>query len=107
MDTDILFKIVESVIVVAIIVISRYLVPWIRAKLGNEKFDRVVQEISVLVTAVQQMFPQYTGEQKLEFVTEKITEFLNKQHINFTEEQVRLLIESAVKQMKIEGGQPA
>ena len=107
MDTDILFKIVESVIVVAIIVISRYLVPWIRANLGNEKFDRVVQEISVLVTAVQQMFPQYTGEQKLEFVTEKITEFLNKQHINFTEEQVRLLIESAVKQMKIEGGQPA
>ena len=107
MDTDILFKIVECVVVVAIIVITRYLVPWIRTKVGNEKFDRIYQEVAILVTAAQQMFPQYTGEQKLAFVTEKITAFLNKQRVNFTEDQVRQLIESAVKTMKIESGQPA
>jgi len=102
MANDILYMVLKLVIIVAITLITRYLIPWIKEQIGNEQYNRIEKEVNKFVLAIQQMYPDIAGEEKLHMVTDKIIDFLESKKIQLSEEQIRDLIESAVKTMKMQ-----
>lgn len=101
---DIMFIILKAIISIAVIVITRYIVPFIIEKIGNENYARIEKEVTKYVLAVQQMYPELAGPERRVIVTQKIIDFLASKNIQLSEEQIRDLIESAVKTMKMQEG---
>lgn len=63
-------KILQVVLAVAVVFLTRYAVPAIRAYLEAKEADNLMGVIEELVAAAEQLFPKpKSGEQKLEYVT--------------------------------------
>ena len=92
--------IIGLVITVIVALVSRYVIPQIKEKIGAEKFNKIVGYVSYAVNAAEQIYSGTgLGEQKKEFVLNFINEQLNKLNYSITEEELNILIESAVKSM--------
>lgn len=99
---DIIFEAIKIVVMVAVLVITRYLVPWIREKIGADKMMEIEKWVRFAVLKAQQVMQSATGEDKKAYVTEFLKQLLIAKNISLSDEQLEVLIEAAVKQMKIE-----
>ena len=97
---DIILKIVECIISIAIIVLCRYAIPFIKSKIGAEKYNLAISYVTAVVAAMQQTLTD--NNIKKETAVEKVREFLAEKGISLTEEQIDTLIEGAVKNLKLE-----
>lgn len=99
---EIIFEVIKIVVMVAALVITRYLVPWIREKIGAERMTEVEKWVRFAVLKAQQVMQSETGADKKAYVTQFLKELLMAKNISLSDEQLEVLIEAAVKQMKIE-----
>ena len=100
--SDILFSLLIIFIFAAVFLGIRFFSPWIKEKIGNEKYERVKAEIQTLVYAVQERYgKELTGPERRAIVLEKIKEFLISKNISLTDDQLRELNDAAVFAMKL------
>lgn len=99
---EILFEIIKVVVMVAALVITRYLVPWLKEKIGADKLATAEKWARYAVLKAQQVLWEQGGQDKKAYVTEFLKEILTAKNIALSDEQLDVLIEAAVKQMKIE-----
>lgn len=102
--SEIIFQVLKLTVMLTGFVAGLYVIPWLRAELGTARYERIREEAEKLVLAVQQMYGAKTGAERLEIVTGRLYAYLAEHRIDLTEEQVRELIEAAVKQMKLAEG---
>jgi len=93
-----------NVIVLAIpvlgAIVTYFVVPFLKAKIGNENLITISKWIVYAVKAAEIIFAgEKQGVDKKEYVIDFIANFLNKKKIVITEEQLEVLIEATVKQM--------
>lgn len=99
---EILFEIIKVVVMVAVLVLTRYLIPWLKAKIGADKLTVAEKWVKYAVLKAQQVLWEKNGQDKKAYVTEFLKEILIAKNIALSDEQLDVLIEAAVKQMKIE-----
>ena len=83
---------IQAIISLVAVLITGFLVPYLKAKLSKEKFDKLKDLVSVAVKAAEQLYGSKTGQQKKEFVIS----FLISKGIKFDVDEVTALIESEV-----------
>lgn len=70
--------VMELVVLVIAALVSVYLIPWLKTKLGEAQFRALWERVCILVQAAQKLFPkvdgQKTGSQKKEYVMERLVE---------------------------------
>ncbi len=101
---EILFEIIKVVVMVAALVITRYVIPWVRERIGADKLALVEKWARYAVLKAQQVMWADNGPERKAYVTEFLKELLIEKNIALSDEQLDILIEAAVKQMKIEAG---
>lgn len=101
---DILFGILEAVIVAAVAAVARYLIPYIRERLRQSRYSWLVDVIDAAVRAFEQIIGSGNGEQKKAAVISYVNEWLVSHHVDITTDQLDKLIESAVNVMNTEFG---
>lgn len=100
-----LFEIILGVISVIMTILTSVLIPYIKEKIGNEKLAKYEYWVSVAVRSAEMIFNEKgMGGTKKEYVVNLLNEMLNKNKVVITEEQLNILVESAVRQMKIDEG---
>lgn len=99
---EILFEVIKVVVMVAVLIITRYLIPWLKAKIGVDKLAVAEKWVKYAVLKAQQVLWEKNGQDKKAYVTEFLKEILIAKNIALSDEQLDVLIEAAVKQMKIE-----
>ena len=99
---EILFELVKVVIMVAVLVITRYGIPWVRERIGADKLAMAEKWVLYAVLKAQQVMWSDNGADRKAYVTEFLKELLIEKNIALSDEQLDILIEAAVKQMKIE-----
>lgn len=95
------FEILRLILMIAVFCVFRFLIPWMKTKLGNEKTQAIKAEVEKFVLATQQMHGTASGAERLAIVTEKTKEYLIAKNISLTDDQIRDFIEAAVKAMKM------
>lgn len=99
---EILFSIMAIFLFALVFLGIRFFIPWIKEKIGNEKYERVKAEIQTLVYAIQERYgKELTGPERRAIVLEKIKEFLISKNISLTDDQLRELNDAAVFAMKL------
>lgn len=99
---DILFKIILALIPILGAILTGVIVPYIKERIGNEKLIKYEYWCSMAVECAEMMFKeQGMGETKKEYVVNFLNEMFNKNKVVITEEQINILVESCVKEMKL------
>ena len=84
-------------------VLTAVAIPWIRAKIGSQRWEQFMQIISVAVHAAEQMADAGVLDdsfQKLEYALARVKEMLTKQGITYDDDIIRAAIEAAVLTLK-------
>lgn len=87
---------------IAALAITRYLVPWLREKIGADRLAMAEKWARYAVLKAQQALWEKDGQDKKAYVTGFLEEILIAKGIALSDEQVDVLVEAAVKQMKME-----
>ena len=82
-----------------VFVINQYVIPWLKVKIGNDKYDELVKKIKDLMTVAEQHFGQKTGESKKQWVIDE----LKRAGLKFDEELVGNLIDGFTAVLTSEG----
>lgn len=94
------FNIVLLLIPVIGTVITGILIPYIKTKITSTQLDEIVKWVSKAVEAAEVLFSTPdSGEQKREYVINFIDKMFNSKKEVITKDQIRVLLESAWKQM--------
>lgn len=99
------FKIVVALIPVFGAIITGVVVPYIKEKIGNEKLAKYAEWAAIAVQGAEMLFAgQGMGATKKEYVVNFLDKMFNSKKVVITPEQIEILIESAVKEMKLSEG---
>lgn len=99
--SEILYELIKLIVMVVAMVIARYLVPWLKEKIGAEKLAEAERWAKYAVLYAQQVLQKDTGADKKAYVTKFLKELLTAKNIALSDEQLNVLIEAAVKEMKM------
>lgn len=97
MEEQITLELLKAVVMIATIVIVRYLVPMLIENANNIQDARLRAFVKEAVHCAEQTLE--TGTDKKEFVANLIIAWLKSQSIKADEKQIETLIESAVYEM--------
>lgn len=98
---DILFEILKAVIILAVTLVIRFAVPYIRAKMDEANMAWLVEWVKTAVYAAEQTITESgAGEKRKQMVLQFLNEMIGKTGIKISESQLDNLIESAVYAMK-------
>ena len=97
----ILFEILRLVVLLAVFVVTCYLIPWIRGKIGQDRLDEVTKWVNAAVLMAQQVYYARSGAERKAIVVDLLKDILMAKNISISDDQLDLLIEAAVKQMKM------
>lgn len=98
--SEILFEVVKLAIMIISALVARYLIPWLKTRVDMDKVKQVSDWSKEAVHAAQQLMNDKTGEERKQFVLNSVQAFMLEKGIEITDEQLEILIEAAVKQMK-------
>ena len=98
---NVTFEILKIIVSLISIIITFYLVPYLKNRMGQDKMDEIQKWANNIVLAIQQTNGEASGEEKRRQAEELLQKILDQYKINLTVEQINILIESAVKSMKI------
>lgn len=99
---EMVMEILRVIVMLAVLLVTRYLVPWIKAKIGAEQLAEVKTWVNAAVLMAQQVYDAKTGAERKAIVVDLIRDMLIKKNIDISIEQLDTLIEAAVKAMKMQ-----
>lgn len=100
---DRLFQIILAVIPVLGTILTVYIIPLIKEKIGNENLAKYEYWVNIAVKAAELIWVEAGhGADKKQYVIDFMNKMFNSKKTVITEEQLNALIEASVKQMKIE-----
>lgn len=98
-----LFQIILALIPVSGTIITLYVIPLLKEKIGNAKLEKYEEWAKLAVRSAEMIFKeQGMGTDKKAYVVKFLNDMFNKKKVVITEEQIEILIEACVKQMKLE-----
>ena len=93
----VLFYMLEIVVIAAIVIITRYIVPALHAYIANSKYAWIANVIADAVDAAEQTVKEEkSGAKKKAMVLDMIEIICKEAQISITQDQIDSLIESAV-----------
>ena len=96
---DIIMELLKLTIMIATLVITRYVVPWIKAKTQNDTMSVLIDWVMQAVLAAEQCHQAQSGAERKAIVTKFIKELLAQKNLALSDEEIDVMIEAAVKQM--------
>ncbi len=98
--SDVLFKVIISLIPVIGAIITGFIIPYIKTKISSEQLDEISKWVSKAVQAAEVLFDTpKSGEEKREYVINFIDSLFNSKKEIITKDQIRILLEAAWKEM--------
>lgn len=99
---DIIFEGIKITVMVVMLLITRYLVPMLKEKISADKLAAAEKWAKFAVLKAQQVLWSEKEEDRKAYVTEFLKKLLIEKNIALSDDRLDVLIEAAVKQMKME-----
>lgn len=100
--SEMLMEILKVIVMLAVLLVTGYLIPWIKEQIGAKKMDEIRKWVNDTVLMVQQVHKAKPGPERKAIVVDLLYNMLIKKNIDISEEQLNTLIEAAVKAMKMQ-----
>ena len=104
MNQEVMNVIVKSVISIVSVLITVYVIPWIKKKIGSANYATVIQYITIAVHAAEQLYTEDQWSEKKKYVEDYVSDICSKDGIEITAEELDALIEGIVNEVKHSDG---
>lgn len=95
-----LFNVIMLIIPVLCAIITGFAVPYIKSKISATQLDEIIKWVDKAVACAEIMFDvPKSGTEKREYVIDFIDKMFNSKNQVITKDQIRVLLEAAVKSM--------
>lgn len=98
---ELTFNILKIVVAVATVFISAYVIPLLKEKLNDSRYNRLLEMVEIAVRAAEQTI-KADGAVKKDEVVKFVTQWMLAHGIAITQDQLDQLIECAVYNLKQE-----
>ena len=97
---EVLFKIIVLLIPVLGVIITGFVIPFVKAKIDAETLNKIVKWTGYAVKGAEMIYNEAgKGKLKKEYVVNFLTNMFNKKKVVITYEQMDVLIEAAVQEL--------
>lgn len=104
---EILFEALKLLVLIGVFLVTCYLIPWLKEKVGQDRLNEIKEWTNGAVLMAQQVYYAKSGPERKAIVIKLLKEMLTAKNISITDDQLDILIESAVKAMKMEENKAA
>lgn len=100
MNTELITKLVEAIVTVVIVLISAYVIPWLKGKIGEDKYNQIILFAETCVRSAEKIYTVEEYEKKKAYVVKMVCEKIAELGIDIGSEEVNAIIEGAVQAIK-------
>lgn len=100
MNVELVSKLIEAVVTVAVVLITAYVIPWLKSKIGENKYNEIVSYVEFAVRCAEKLYNTEQGKEKKQYVYSYILRKAKELDIELTEEDINILIEGVVHAVK-------
>ena len=100
MSPELITKLTESIVTVVIILISAYVIPWLKNKVGEDKYNQIVSFAETVVRSAEKIYTPEEWAQKKRYAVEMVQAKAEEVGIKITPEEINAIIEGAVQAVK-------
>lgn len=100
MTPEMISKITECTITVIILIVSAYVIPFLKNKIGTDKMQLLQEFAEACVRAAEQIYTKEDWKLKKDYVTRLVTEKATDLGIGLNEAEIDAIIEGIVNYVK-------
>lgn len=100
MNNEMVSVIVKAVVAVLSVLITSVVIPYIKGKIGENKYNEIKYYVEYAVRCAEQIYTPEQWQEKKAYVKEYIIHKAKEFGIDMTEEDINVLIEGIVNEVK-------
>ena len=100
MSEELIKMIVECLLGIAAFVVSAYVIPWLKTRIGADKMAILEQFVEACVRAAEQIYKAEDWQIKKKYVTTMVSEKAQELGLSLNEAQINAIIEGVVNYVK-------
>lgn len=100
MNEEILNLIVKLIIAVISVLITGYVIPWIKLKINSTKYNDLLSLVKKCVEAAEKIYTPTEWSSKKKYVLEVVEQYASNHRIKITANEINAIIEGWVKEIK-------
>lgn len=100
MNEEIIKIIVEAIASISVILITTYVIPWIKGKIGEDKYKLIETYTQLAVRSAEQLYTPEEWIKKKVYVYKCVSDKLTEVGLNLSEVEINNIIEGWVNAVK-------
>lgn len=100
MTPEMITKITECAITIILLIVSAYVIPFLKSKIGTDKMQLLEDFVEAAVRAAEQLYTPEEWKLKKDYVTHLVSEKANDLGIGLNEAEIDAIIEGIVNYVK-------
>lgn len=100
MNPEIITELTKAIISVVLILISAYVIPWLKNKVGDDKYATIVEFAEIVVRSAEKIYTPEEWAKKKEYAVELVAKKSEELGLNLSVEEINAIIEGAVQAVK-------
>ena len=100
MSPELITKIVEAVVTILLALISAYVIPWLKNKVGDDKYATIIEFAEIVVRSAEKLYTPEEWEKKKEYALELVMAKAESIGLKLDYDEINAIIEGAVQAVK-------
>lgn len=100
MNPELITKLVEAIVTVVVVIISAYVIPWLKNKVGEDKYATIIEFAEIVVRSAEKIYTSEQWQEKKQYAVNLVIEKAKNIGIDLSVEEVNAIIEGAVQAVK-------
>lgn len=92
--------IIQAIGSIAIVIITTYVIPWLKGKIGEDKYKLIENYTELAVRSAEQLYSPEEWQTKKVYVYECVSEKLGEIGLNLSQVEINNMIEGWVNEVK-------
>jgi len=100
MNPETITAITKAIISVALILITAYVIPWLKNNVGDDKYAIIIEFAEILVRSAEKIYTQEEWAQKKAYAVNMLERKAKEMGLDLNEKEINAIIEGAVQAVK-------
>lgn len=100
MSPELITGLTKAIISVVLILVSAYVIPWLKSYVGQNKYDMVVEFAEIVVRSAEKMYTPEEWAQKKAYAVNMLSKKAKELGLEIGEKEINAIIEGAVQAVK-------
>lgn len=100
MNPETITALTKAIISVALILITAYVIPWLKNNVGDDKYAIIIEFAEILVRSAEKIYTAEEWAQKKAYAVNMLERKAKEMGLDLNEKEINAIIEGAVQAVK-------